>query len=563
MKKYILLLFLGVTCTLNAQDIAICVPLVEQEKDSWCAVAASQCVLAYLGPNHPYVPQCKIMEYVQEKIPHTYGSEKCCTVPTPQKCNQGIYLYGQEGTVQAILSYFGYINSNPYPLFYPWPAEIAAYLRNDRPFIISLKNQYYGAQHAVVVYGMNVGGSNLIYYMDPSPGHDGGWQKETFLKLITGFTLPFSWYETLIIGDALYPLYCFDCEENYDEEGLDCGGPSCQPCFTPPPPRTCSNCEKNDGEDEIDCGGEECPPCKDLPEEKKLENSHSYWDLPSEVMALKKITAGKGVTIQYADNIPPHSVSFITEETGSIVLLPGFHAEWRSNFRAYMKDLSRYTRACPEKLCSTASINRILYQCLPDFLAISNLLYAVKIEYEIYYIPKSGGWRYVDGNVINVSHNGRVYLWNCNTGIITEGGAKYILEYTVHYCNGDMQSYTHDFYVKDCWKSLPEAPDAPEAPPQFSPPHPENTPDLSATTPPHFSIIPNPNLGTFQLETNFPLSNIGNLKITNMIGVTVFETQQLSSATLQLPNSPAGHYFVVMILKDGTLLTQKMLVQKN
>ena len=75
------------------------------------------------------------------------------------------------------------------------------------------------------------------------------------------------------------------------------------------------------------------------------------------------------------------------------------------------------------------------------------------------------------------------------------------------------------------------------------------------------NLYPNPNLGTFQLETNFPLSEIGNLKIMNLLGVPVYETQKVSSHTIQLHNAPAGQYFVVMILKDGTVLTQKMMVQ--
>ena len=74
-------------------------------------------------------------------------------------------------------------------------------------------------------------------------------------------------------------------------------------------------------------------------------------------------------------------------------------------------------------------------------------------------------------------------------------------------------------------------------------------------------IYPNPNPGTFQLETNFPLSAIGNLKITNLMGATVYETQNVASNTVQLQNPTAGTFFVIMILKDGAVLTRKMVVQ--
>jgi uncharacterized repeat protein (TIGR02543 family) len=77
-----------------------------------------------------------------------------------------------------------------------------------------------------------------------------------------------------------------------------------------------------------------------------------------------------------------------------------------------------------------------------------------------------------------------------------------------------------------------------------------------------FSITPNPNPGTFQLETNFPLSEIASLKITNTLGAIVYETQHIVSNEIQLLNCGNGLYFMVMILKDGSVLTQKMMIQR-
>jgi len=45
------------------------------------------------------------------------------------------------------------------------------------------------------------------------------------------------------------------------------------------------------------------------------------------------------------------------------------------------------------------------------------------------------------------------------------------------------------------------------------------------------------------------------------MGATVYETQNVVSNTVQLPRPTAGTFFVVMILKDGAVLTQKMVVR--
>jgi hypothetical protein len=78
----------------------------------------------------------------------------------------------------------------------------------------------------------------------------------------------------------------------------------------------------------------------------------------------------------------------------------------------------------------------------------------------------------------------------------------------------------------------------------------------------NFSILPNPNPGTFQIESNFPLTDIANLKILNSLGTNIYETQSLSSNTIQLQTSATGTFFVVIILKDGAVLTQKMMIQR-
>ena len=105
MKKYILLLFLGITITLNAQTLQI--PVVAQEQTDWCWAAVSKCVLEYYGYSHT---QCEIAEYTRSVSTwHNYGTTPCCT-DALQGCNYGNYNYGQTGSIEDILAHFGVAN---------------------------------------------------------------------------------------------------------------------------------------------------------------------------------------------------------------------------------------------------------------------------------------------------------------------------------------------------------------------------------------------------------------------------------------------------------------------
>ena len=79
---------------------------------------------------------------------------------------------------------------------------------------------------------------------------------------------------------------------------------------------------------------------------------------------------------------------------------------------------------------------------------------------------------------------------------------------------------------------------------------------------PSLKLYPNPNKGTFNIDANFPLTDIANFKIVNLLGVPIYETQNVASNIVRLQNSASGQFFVIMILKDGTVLTQKMIIQK-
>ena len=88
----------------------------------------------------------------------------------------------------------------------------------------------------------------------------------------------------------------------------------------------------------------------------------------------------------------------------------------------------------------------------------------------------------------------------------------------------------------------------------------ESNGDITGTK--ELTLYPNPNTGSFQINANFPLTDIGNIKIVNLLGVSVYETSNLISNTVQLPTSASGQYFVIVILKDGSVLTKKMIIQR-
>ena len=463
------------------------------------------------------------------------------------------------------------------------PDEIRSQLEQQHPFVIMrvlLANDSVG--HVMVGYGISSSGIiHDILVMDPNDPKGIGYVQFDYDLLHNDFK--YEWRLTLTtelsrgapcccnngawdadkdeLGVDCGPVcgkvcggtpedYCSNRIKDGDETGIDCGGKLCPEC-TP-----CNNCILDEGEDAMDCGGT-CTPCKyvgGITEELTItKTAQLRW----EVKAFNKITAKDATTVESGKD-----VTFITEPTGSIVLLPGFKAEEGSTFKTQRKNLNK--RLCGGSICHDHHLDDAIIAPtygLLDYFKIYNLNYAVSFGCSIYkkdvYPPKS--IYDITNYEINRDYD-ELSLWNCFSGAgdNLKGIVWYRIEYSIDYCNNERFISSHNFYVDYTnFKSLPADPDDPETPPLFSPPN--DTP--SATTSPNLVIIPNPNNGSFQIETNFPLSNIGNLKITNLMGATVYETQNVASNTVQLQSPAKGTYFVVMILKDGAVLTRKMVVQ--
>jgi len=319
-------------------------------------------------------------------------------------------------------------------------------------------------------------------------------------------------------------------------------------------PAHCFNCKKDEDEDEIDCGGASCPSCDHSPEERSYVTPNS--NLPPVVRATKKITAGNAEVRV----LPGQNVSFITAGDGSINLLPGFEAQVGANFDTQIKSSSTEITAICKEYCSTVFFPNALV-LMQDKLIARKLVNAVKIEYQIYDIIG----HLVTSGIIHISREGDVVIWDLVTDMSSfPSVAWYIAEIRIHYCHFTVRNYSVKFVV-NAFKSFIETLEETE---EYEPPITYHTPNYNETISPEapethtFSIIPNPNTGAFQLKTNFPLADIVHLKIVNLLGITVYETQALSSNAIHLPATASGHHSVVVTLKDGTVLTQKMVIQR-
>jgi len=571
MKNYILLLFLGLTGILNAQEIKLKVDYVQQDKTEWCSVAAAKCVLDYYGkklPNGNPISQCYIMEYVMNK---KFGDMiwGCCSPDPPGSshiCNKPVDLgvFNEKASVKDILMHFGDL-----PCKKPEDFNILDFpnIQNNinlNRLMVAQWNYFnppFGGPvaHTLVIHGVEVS-SSTVYYMDPAPPPQppntvGGGLLNLPWWFFNNNTFngnaeepKHMWDGTLVLtecssGRGDLPCHCYNGEKDGDEQGVDCGG-LCEPCAPP----DCFNCLKSPDEQEIDCGGENCPPCEDVSVERTITNSAQ---LRKEVAAFNKITASGNVVVQTGKK-----VRFITKEEGAVILRPGFKAEKGCTFTTQrLEDLSGFGRICGT-ICGKWWVPS---SCLPngDGLYIHDLQYANKIVYDIY---DPYGQR-IFHKEKDISHNGSVFL--CYIPINTTN-ITYTIILDSYHCDSSIRRYGREFTAIGYTggKSSDDDPDDPETPaPPFSPP--ANNITLPNENPaPSFVIIPNPNSGTFQIEINFPLSHISNLKILNPLGAIVYETQNLTSNTIQLPNFASGQHFVMVMLKDGTVLTQKMMLQR-
>jgi len=338
-------------------------------------------------------------------------------------------------------------------------------------------------------------------------------------------------------------------------------------------PDHCFNCKKDEdkGETDIDCGGP-CPPCEHAPKHKSFTTPTD--NLPTVARAIEKITAGNAaVRVLSGQDVSFHTL-------GTIELLPGFEARSGSNFNAVIKNgIYEVTADCNE-YCEPTIYTLYDRWCpwIPGngtfWVEVANVL---KIHLEVYrrynsnYIIDDIG-ELVYSNLVE-NQEGLVGLWDLIEGESSEYLQPdniyhkywaYLKFYPCEWGGEKYWFYSRKFAVKNdttAHKMVKyELPNDLDRMNQILHTDINNVmyPEINTTL--NFIIIPNP--GTFQIESSFPHTDIGNLKIINSLRGTIYETQSLSSNTIQLPTSATGTFFVVIILKDGAVLTQKMVVQR-
>lgn len=147
---------------------------IEQEQDQWCWSACSKDILDYYGI---VKKQCEIAEWVRNTATfNNFGSTDCC-VNASKGCNYWNYNYGEKGSIQDILVYFGKLQNVGVAAALT-QAEIQTELSNNRLFVIRW-GWTAGGGHFVVGHGIS--GSN-IYYMNPWFGEGKKIATYTWLK---------------------------------------------------------------------------------------------------------------------------------------------------------------------------------------------------------------------------------------------------------------------------------------------------------------------------------------------------------------------------------------------
>ncbi|GEM_PF-1641691 len=165
-------------------DVLLCVHERFQEHNEWCWAAASQAVLEYYGS---IVSQCVIANWA-------WGMSDCCedtNFDWSHPCNRPNAMYGQSGSIKAILAHLG-VSSIAYG--YLSKKAAVSEINAGRPFVIGFKWIPEGG-HVLVGFGYDQNGT-FLDYMDPWP--DNGYTKSLYSWVVSA--PDHNWINTLKIS---------------------------------------------------------------------------------------------------------------------------------------------------------------------------------------------------------------------------------------------------------------------------------------------------------------------------------------------------------------------------
>lgn len=163
LKTLLLVLLVTLSQITSAQDGRVLnIPYVYQvHLCCWCWAASSNMIIRYYNND---VDLCEVVEYARTKNPSRFGTQNCCSTPTPNDCIKTNYIDGStNGGITDILLHWGISNeliSRPYTL-----TEIRTEIDNDRPFMFQWCPS---GCHTMVGRGYE---DDNIYVINPGDGY--------------------------------------------------------------------------------------------------------------------------------------------------------------------------------------------------------------------------------------------------------------------------------------------------------------------------------------------------------------------------------------------------------
>lgn len=165
MKKTIKIWFAFIfTISVSAQDARILnVPYIHQvHLCCWCWAATCNSIIEHYGTN---LNLCTVVEYSRSRNPSWFGTQNCCSTPTPGACINTNALTGA-GSISDILNHWG-ISNNAF-----WDNLSFNTVRNEinagRPIMFAWEWDG-GGGHALTLRGYNEPSAS-VYYIDPADG---------------------------------------------------------------------------------------------------------------------------------------------------------------------------------------------------------------------------------------------------------------------------------------------------------------------------------------------------------------------------------------------------------